>query len=84
MLLEIVALTAAIEIITCFGRFAFKMRARNWKWPVRIHHGYVGFVLLFFRAFSERAFIVGAALVLSDALHHFVVLPFTIGKTEFP
>jgi len=46
MLLEILLLTAVIEIITCVGRFGFKLRSRDFKWPVRIHHGYFGIVIL--------------------------------------
>ncbi len=84
MLAEILVLTAVLELFTCLGRFGFKIRARDVQWPVRTHHGYVGIVLLFFKTFSEWAFIVGAALILSDALHHFVVLPATVGSTEFP
>ena len=86
MLLEIALLTSAIEIITCIGRFWLKQRARNWNWPVRIHHGYVGIalLLLWFALPKDMLLVGGASLVLSDAIHHFVVLPLAVGSTEFP
>jgi hypothetical protein len=86
VLIEIVILTIIIEVVTCIGRFSFKMRARDWKWPVRIHHGYVGIVLLIAYFFLQSGWlaIIGASLVFSDALHHFVILPITVGATEFP
>lgn len=84
MLIEIVFLTVLLEIITCIGRFAFKIRARDWK--PRIHHGYIGILLLgaYFFIPNEWLAIIGASLILSDASHHFAVLPLTVGSTEFP
>jgi len=86
MLIEIIVITAVLEIITCIGRFGLKMRARDWKWPVRIHHGYVGLVLvlLWLVIPQEWLLIIGLSLVVSDAIHHFVVLPLTVKSTEFP
>ncbi len=86
MLIEIVILTVIIELVTCIGRFIFKLRSRDVKWPVRIHHGYVGIVVLLAWFFTpyEWLLIIGTSLLLSDALHHFVVLPLTVGRTEFP
>lgn len=86
MFVEIILLTFLFEIITCIGRFAFKLRARDWKMPVRIHHGYVGIVVLLAWYFAQYDWllIVGTSLLLSDALHHFIVLPLAVGRTEFP
>ena len=86
MFVEIILLTFLFEIITCIGRFAFKLRARDWKMPVRIHHGYVGIVVLLAWYFAQNDWllIIGTSLLLSDAIHHFVVLPLAVGRTEFP
>ena len=86
MLAEILVLTVLLELLTCLGRFGFKMRARDWKWPVRIHHGYVGILLILVFAFvrNDWLLIIGSALLFSDALHHFVVLRTTVGSSEFP
>jgi hypothetical protein len=86
MLVEIIAVTLLLEAVTCFGRFVFRLRARDWRMPVRIHHGYVGIVVLlgWFFVQNDWILIAGSSLVLSDALHHFVVLPLAVGSTEFP
>ncbi len=86
MIAEIVLLTVVLEIITCIGRFGFKMRARDWKMPVRIHHGYVGLALMvaWFFLRVDLLMIIGASLLISDAVHHFVVLWLIVGRTEFP
>ena len=63
---------------------------------IRLHHGYAGLVLIAAWAIAALAqrlrgsvwrgalLTVGAALALSDGLHHFVVLRLIVGSTEFP
>jgi hypothetical protein len=54
---------------------------------IRIHHGYVGLFLLLIASLFypyESLFILGWVLFLSDAIHHFVVLPVWVKRTEFP
>lgn len=62
---------------------------------VRIHHGYVGaFLLLATFAITRLnvikdfnvgfVYVVGWALLISDIIHHFIVLYFITGRTEFP
>jgi hypothetical protein len=63
---------------------------------VRVHHGYLGFgalggYLLFSPLFRSGSFpwcsaavIVGIGLVLSDLVHHLVVLRLLTGDHEFP
>lgn len=92
--LLILALTILIEGITCFFRFYLGMEATRdtksliapFTGGIRIHHGYIGALLLLFvpllqkaRPRAAKAFLaVGAALFLSDMIHHFcVLLPLT-------
>lgn len=84
------ALTLGIELLCCVFRFAFKMRSREVqaRWlGVRIHHGYTGvalFPVLLFIPPMWAAWIgaIAVALVLSDLIHHFVVLPLTTGQCD--
>lgn len=58
---------------------------------LRIHHSYVGLLIavialvLIHRVprFSRCLLIAGIALVLSDAIHHFVVLAYWFGDPQF-
>jgi hypothetical protein len=62
---------------------------------IRIHHGYVGIGMIL-AAVVANAYVsshspwpsllgvVGWGLLLSDTIHHFLVLYFMTGKTEFP
>ena len=83
--------TFLIELFTIGGRIFFgpmKIRYQKLKFrhKVRIHHGYLGIFLIFVAWFypQEWFLILGGALFLSDALHHFLVLPIWVNKTEFP
>ncbi len=79
MLATIVLLTALFEAVTLCGRFVFGLQSTRdtrclarWTGGLRIHHGYVGVVLCLVP--EPACFCVGAALVLSDLAHHFLVL----------
>ena len=80
-----------VELLTVVARMICgPMKERyakiKFKYKLRIHHGYVGFALLLMHILYplDTIFILGIALLLSDALHHFVVLPLWVGTTEFP
>ena len=91
------ALTVAIELFTCLLRFGFGLESQKhstWLAPVtfgwRVHHGYYGAVLLAAaaalrgrRSLSRALLIVGGALLLSDLVHHFLVLWPVTGSPEF-
>ena len=91
MIIKIIILTFLVEIFYIFGRIIFgSMKERykgfKFKYKLRIHHGYTGiFLILIYLIYSwDWLLIVGLALLFSDAIHHFIVLPIWIGKTEFP
>lgn len=83
------AATLLFELVTCIGRFGFGIRSaqiapkyRRYTFGVRIHHGYVGaFALPPAFAVSPDPLVQAAllafagGLILSDLLHHLVVLP---------
>ncbi|HEV7282413.1 MAG TPA: hypothetical protein VGN57_19580 [Pirellulaceae bacterium] len=95
--LAALAATALFEAVTCAFRFGCGMTARedlSWMRRLtggfRLHHGYPGVAMVgvaftgaFDGALESAVFIVGWGLLLSDAVHHFVVLPLTVGRTEF-
>jgi hypothetical protein len=80
------ALTVLFEAVTCVFRFGLNMQStrdtgalRHWTFGLRIHHGYVGVLLLgvalLLRGEVRKwSIIVGAALIASDLAHHFLVL----------
>lgn len=89
--LNIIGLAILMETVTVLGRIFFgPFRARYKKWrfryKIRIHHGYVGIAAAIFGYFypSDLLLTLGSAAFLSDAVHHFIVLPLWVGKTEFP
>lgn len=90
MFFEILFLTLLAETATVIARLSYGSKKEKFELnppKIRIHHGYVGILTLamayFFFPF-EMLFISGWVLLLSDAIHHFVVLPVWVNKTEFP
>lgn len=91
----LLAFAAAIEIVTCFLRFGGGMEStKDTTWfgaftgGVRIHHGYVGLLVMGLAwvlpgRLKPWAFRVGGALFLSDVVHHFVVLWAFTGSPQF-
>ncbi|MFQ5504136.1 MAG: hypothetical protein ACE5F1_04960, partial [Planctomycetota bacterium] len=93
----IAGLTVLVEAVTCLGRFVFDVQAtRDTGWlagvtfGLRVHHGYLGILLLLLCPLVRRASAsrvaclrLGSALLLSDLLHHFVVLWLIQGDPEF-
>ncbi len=93
------ALAAAVEAITALLRFGLDISATAdtadtvgaLTGGIRIHHGYIGIVLLIVAklfakprpTLAQLLLIAGAALVLSDLVHHFLVLWPLLGSPEF-
>ena len=91
------ALTAIIELVTVVLRFGFGLQAQtSTAWMARFtfgyrdHHGYWGALLLVIAALVRKRaalrnalVIIGAALFLSDVIHHFLVLWPITGSPEF-
>lgn len=83
-------LTIAIELLCCLFRFGFGCRARELQrrfLPIRIHHGYAGVAILPALPFLPApwrgwAAAAAAALVVSDLIHHLVVLKLATGKFD--
>ena len=91
MLKEVIILTLIIEFILIIGRLIFgsmkeTFKKHKSKLKVRIHHGYIGVVLVLIYLFwlQDILLVVGLSLIFSDLIHHFIVLPLWIGRTEFP
>jgi hypothetical protein len=88
--LEIALFTALAEFATIIARLIFGSKKEKFDFnppKIRIHHGYVGIAILLVASLFfpyEAVFILGWVLFLSDALHHFVVLPLWVKRTEFP
>ncbi len=84
------ALTVAIELLCCLFRFGFKMRSREIQRRlvgIRLHHGYAAALVvpawfLVPVAWRPWALAAAAALVLSDLVHHLVVLKLTTGRFD--
>lgn len=93
----VIALTVGFELITCLLRFGFHRESTRdtgvlaaWTFGMRIHHAYLGGILLlvatrFARKSKARRWLVriGAALVCSDLIHHFLVLWPVTGSPQF-
>jgi hypothetical protein len=96
LILLTLATTVAFEVLTCAGRFFLGLRSceiapryKRYTLGVRIHHGYVGavamppsFMVSSDPVFSPVLLAVAAGLVLSDLVHHFVVLPLITGEFD--
>ncbi len=90
-------LTAAMELSLLFFRFALGMESTRdtsflagFTLGMRIHHGYLGLLLCLAgwlaarrRGWRNLLIMIGAALVLSDLFHHFLILWPITGSAEF-
>ena len=85
-----------LELVTIYLRFGRRMKApEKTAWigrmtrGYRVHHGYHGFtfipagLLIFPGGVGEWLAVAGIALLLSDAIHHFIVLKWVTGHHEF-
>ena len=89
MIGEVLILVLVVEVLTVLGRkFICSAPELNRRigLKVRVHHGYIGLVLLVLSLlyFNYYLFVLGWVLFLSDFVHHFIVLPIWKGSTEFP
>jgi hypothetical protein len=91
-----VAFALIWEATTCAFRFGLDMQSTRdtaWMAPLtlgfRIHHGYLGVILIVLAALISSApsrsalLIVGVGFVVSDLVHHFLVLWPLTGHHEF-
>jgi hypothetical protein len=89
-------LTAAVEAVTCILRFSCRLEATRdtaafglLTFGLRIHHAYVGVVLMALAMLLPPSPLLawlmttGMALVLSDLVHHFLVLWPVTGDPQF-
>ena len=96
-LLWVLAMTVVIEAVTCLFRFGFRLEmTRNTSWisaltfGIRIHHGYFGVILCLASMTLMRSsplgrfgLRLGAALILSDLVHHYAILWPIVGSPQF-
>jgi hypothetical protein len=93
-----VGLTLLVEGVTCIGRFGLGVRGtRSTRWlapftfRLRVHHAYTGALLAAGAAVALSSaspwrlplVCAGLALLVSDLIHHFIVLPALTGATDF-
>lgn len=92
-------LTAIIELICVILRFGLRLESTRdtastigWlTFGIRIHHGYCGLVLIVvaslllarYPRLARWGLVIGWALVLSDLIHHFLVLWPLTGSPHF-
>ena len=91
-----------LEILTYIFRFGFDFHSRSlqkrFQFPLRVHHMYIGFLLIvlgiFYPPILFPDFILngtaitlldlGITIALSDMFHHFAILPLFHQKVDFP
>lgn len=89
-------ITVVIEVVTSLFRFGFGLESTRdtalisgLTFGYRIHHGYLGVVMVITSLMASRSglrsflLVVGAALALSDLVHHFLVLWPITGSHQF-
>jgi len=100
MIKRAIVLTMLIEGVTILFRYGFHLESTRdtastigrLTLGLRIHHGYIGLLLIFiFYAFFKRSnngylqwlIPIGFALIFSDLIHHFLVLWPIEGDPQF-
>lgn len=91
----IILLAISLELLTVFVRFKFKIKTKDvlikimkhfdLKKIVHFHHGFVG-IIIFVIAYFYGLFFwadIGFGILISDAIHHFLVLWPIMGSPEF-
>jgi hypothetical protein len=91
----ILMIAGIIEVITLFGRFIFKISSKDIcirlmkKWKMKkfyhFHHLFFGLLvaLVFYFYSNQFLFNAGLAIMLSDIIHHFIMLQMILGHPEF-
>ncbi len=89
------ALAILIEALTVVLRFGFSLESTkdtavigNFTLGLRVHHGYIGLFLIllgwcFPLGLRNALWIVGIGLLVSDLMHHFIVLWYFTGSPQF-
>lgn len=89
--------TVAFEGVTLLGRFGLGLQStrdtswlKHWTFGLRIHHAYFGLLMVLVAVgrghkdwWGDWLLRIGLALVLSDLIHHFLVLWPITGSPEF-
>ncbi|MEJ7592655.1 MAG: hypothetical protein WKF77_13980 [Planctomycetaceae bacterium] len=91
--------TVIFEAVTCLLRFGLRLESTRdtastigvLTFGLRIHHSYVGVALIPIAMLVERRWpevgrhvlMIGIGLVLSDLIHHFIVLWHFVGSPQF-
>ncbi|MEZ6061664.1 MAG: hypothetical protein R3C19_15055 [Planctomycetaceae bacterium] len=99
LLVPSILLTIVVESVTCFLRFGCRLQSTmhtastigSLTCGIRIHHGYIGGVMMLaacllwdrFPLATKWLLIAALALLLSDAIHHFLVLWPVTGSPQF-
>lgn len=90
-----IVLAIGLELITVWARFALGLESTRdtqllsmFTFGVRIHHGYIGLLLLALCLFIDGGnrnliMMIGFALFFSDLIHHFLVLWPITGSHQF-
>lgn len=91
-----IAFAFVCELFTVILRFGFKLQSTRdtqllaeLTFGYRIHHGYLGVAMLLVSfvlshsALRNLMIIIGLGLLISDAIHHLVVLWLITGSPEF-
>jgi hypothetical protein len=88
-------LALVIESVTVLLRFGVGLQSSHdtqflsaFTFGLRVHHGYIGILLIAFAcclpdSWKIAAWILGIGLVVSDAMHHFLVLWPLTGSPQF-
>ncbi len=96
---RLLVLTALMEGFTLFCRFGLRLQATRdtastlgqFTCGVRVHHSYIGLALIGVALLLSRRrgalfrwiLVLGSAMILSDLVHHFLVLWPLTGDPEF-
>jgi len=89
LILQTIVMTVIFEGVTILSRLNFgsALHFTSAAGLPHIHHSLWGLIIVLV-ALESRAkpiwLILGFALILSDFVHHFFVLPYLVGRTEFP
>ena len=88
-------LAIVFEAITAGFRFGLNLQSTRdtaaiggWTFGLRVHHGYIGLFLVplawcFPRGIRHALWMIGIGLIVSDLMHHFLVLWPITGEPQF-
>ena len=88
-------LAVIFEAVTVGFRFGLNLQSTRdtaaiggWTFGLRVHHGYIGLFLVplawcFPRGIRHALWMIGIGLIVSDLMHHFLVLWPITGEPQF-